>query len=136
MALELLTADDRITVLDTDLDEVTDPDTEASYVLRPLSPEESRKIRKRHTTFVVNKTTHTKDPKVDDDAFADDLIDYVLVDWTGFVAQGQPLPCERVYKLRLDFVRKAALLRLAGGNRTARDPEQHAESFRQPAPVL
>jgi hypothetical protein len=134
--LELLTEDDRITVLDTDLDGVTDPDSEAAYVLRPLTPEQSRKLRKQHTTFVINKRTHTKDPQVNDDAFADDLIDYVLVDWSGMVSKGQPLPCERAYKLRLDFVRKAALLGLAGGNRTERAQERRAESFRQPAPVL
>jgi hypothetical protein len=132
VALELLTEDDRIDVRDTDLDEITDPDVDAAYVLRPLSPEQSRKMRKAHTTHVINKHTHAKDPKIDDDAFADDLIDYVIVGWSGMVSKGQPLPCERIYKLRLDFVRKAALLKIAGGNRTEREQAQRAESFRQP----
>lgn len=133
MALELLTEDDRITVKDTDLESVSDPDKDAYYVLRPLTPEKSRALRKSHTTYVINKRTHAKEPQVDDDAFADDLIDYVLVDWGGMVSKGQPLPCDRAYKLRLDFVRKAALLGIAGGNRTEREQERHAESFRQPA---
>ena len=132
MALELLSEDDRIVVKDADLEDVSDPDKDATYTLRPLTTERQRELTKRHTTYTINKQKQTKEPKVDVAALADDLIDHVLIEWTGINAKGQPLPCERQYKLKLDLVRKNALVGWAGLNRSERE-QQKTDSFRAPA---
>jgi len=133
MALELLDENDRIEVKDSELEDVNDPDQDAAYTLRPISTTKQREITKRHTDHVLNRHTGRKEPKVDGDKVADDLLDFALVSWSGIVHKGKSLPCEREYKLQLDAVRKSGLLIIAGLNRTEREAQAKAESFRSPA---
>ena len=130
MALELLDESDRITVRDAELEDVPDPDKDTTYTLRPITSEKQREIRKRHTTYVPNRNTGRKDPRFDEDAIQDDLLDHAIESWTGIVHKGTPLPCERQYKLKLDVLRKAALLITAGLNRSEREAAAQADSFR------
>lgn len=127
MALQLLSKDTRIEVADADLDGVTDGDPETVYVLRQLTPAESREISRRHTTNPINQRTGRREEQVDLNAVAEDLLDAALVDWRGIVANGVPAECSRENKLLLDAVRRTALLQVAGLNRSA---EVRAASFR------
>jgi len=133
MAVQLLDSDDRIAVKDSELTGVTDGDPETTYLIRPIAVDDHRRIVKAHTTDVVNRRTHQKEPQVDWAAVNDDILDFVLVDWTGIHLKGQPVACSREYKLKLDGVRRQALADVAGMNQIARAPEVRAESFREPA---
>jgi hypothetical protein len=132
--LELRVADDRITVTDAEL--VQDGDKDTTYTLRPLLIDTYRDIVKQHTEYVINKRTHQRDPKTNWEATADALIDYVLLDWSGIHHHGEPVPCDRAWKLRLDAARRDALLEKAGYNEVARPAaEVKQESFREPGSV-
>ena len=134
MPVELKDADDRIIVKDSEVVQDGDPDT--TYTLQPLFVETHREITRVHTEHVLNKRTHQREPRINWEAVADDLIDHVLVDWVGIVHKGQPLPCERVYKLKLDAARRDALLEKAGYNEVLKSPqERRAESFREPEAI-
>lgn len=133
MALNLLDEAARITVVDSELADVYGGDPDTTYTVRQIAPEKHKELREKHATMVLNKKTHQREEKVDTDALVEDLFDYALVDWTGILHRGQPVPCERQYKLLLDFQRKAALVAIAGMNRVE---EVRAESFRYPPQVL
>lgn len=125
MALELLRKGE-FGVQDTELKGVVDPDPEVSYQLRVITREVNREIANRHKPTIVGR-------EADLDAMLDDLIDYALVSWSGFVADGVQAPCTRENKLQLDAARKNALVVRAGSNRRA--PEVRAASFSEPANV-
>lgn len=127
MPVHLFDADERVTVADSDL--VPDGDPETTYTIRLMGIEDHRAIVKARTVDVVNRHTHQKEPKTDWAAVADDVIDFVLVEWAGLLWRGQPVPCIREQKLRLDAVRRGALNDRAGMNQIARAPEVRVESF-------
>lgn len=131
MALELLDDATRIDVKDSELDDIKDGDPDTVYVVRQISPDVRKEIVKRHTSTPINRQTGQRDRVVDNDAYFDDLLDYALVDWRGILLNGEPVPCVRGHKMRLDMPRKLALLGVAGLNRTA--PADRDRSFRSPA---
>lgn len=133
MALELKKADTITTVTDAEL--VPEGDKDTTYQVRHLTTEKHREIEKQNTKMVPNKRTHQREPELDADAFTEDLIDYIVAGWSGVVANGEPLPCTREYKLLLDAARKRALLVYAGSNEIVAAPERRAESFPDAAGV-
>ena len=135
MPVQLQDADDVITAKDSELAGVTDGDPETVYTLRPISVEDHRAITKQHTKEVVNRRTHQKESEVDWGAVNDDVLDFVLRDWTGILRKGRPAPCTRENKLKLDAPRRQALSDVAGLNQVQRAPEVRAESFPEPSPV-
>ena len=135
MARVLLNPDDRIEVHDTDLG-LPDGDPDTVYILRPLTTEAHRDIVKQFTTYVLNKGTHQREPKRDDDAIVDAMYDYVLVDWRGIVDSAhQPVPCTPAAKRGLGTVIRAALLERAGLNQIESVEVAEASSFRGPREV-
>lgn len=135
MPLELLDPEGRIEVKDSDLTGVTDGDPDTVYVLRPIGIEDHRVLTKQNTRDELDRRSHQKVKVTDWNAVADDVLDFVLIEWRGILFRGAAVPCERDFKLKLDYVRKHALSELAGMNQVARAPERRAESFRQPADV-
>lgn len=124
MAVRLLNEDDEITVTDAEI--VEDGDKETTYTLRKITPETQRKIRKANT----RAANHRRAESVNWEAITDDQLDFALKAWTGVVDEGKPVPCERDYKLRLDPVRKGALLERAGLSDIVAAEEARDHSFR------
>jgi hypothetical protein len=131
MAITLLSATARIQVKDSDLEDVSGGDPGTVYTVRQISSDINKELSAKNTTRTPNRRTHRMDSDVDNVALLDDLIDYALLEWTGIVDDGQPAPCTRENKLRLDMPRKLALLSVAGLNQKA--AEVRAESFRESA---
>ncbi len=127
MAVRLLNEDDEITVTDAEIAEDGDKDT--TYTLRKITPETQRKIRRANT----RAGNHRRAESVNWDGVQDDQIDHALKSWTGIVDGGKPVPCERHYKLRLDPIRKAALLDKAGLSDLVDAEEARDRSFRPTA---
>lgn len=134
MALHLLDEGQRYEVSDEKLEDVQGGDPETVYVYRQIPPHVNRQLSKQHTTYPINRRTGQRETVVDHLSLLDDLLDYALIGWRGILHKGQSVPCEREYKVLLDYPRKTALLQLAGMNRTA--PEDREESFRPTADVL
>lgn len=129
MALLVRSEDERIEVCDADLDGVEDGDPETHYTVRVLTQRVIDEIRARHTKHVVNKVTHRREPVTDDRAMAEDLLDYLLVEWQGIVfkATRAPVPCTKEYKTQaLAGARVEALFKLAGVNETERAADRAA----------
>ena len=138
MAVEVRKADDTLTVLDSELDGVTNGDPETTYTLRTLTTDKVRALRKPYQRERMNPRTHQREelPLTDDDtaAYALDLLDYAIVGWSGILYQGQPLECVRQHKDLLDSSRKSGVLAAAGLNRsTPAGGASKDASFRQPA---
>lgn len=137
MALLVRGEDERIEVCDADLDGVEDGDAETVYTVRVLTQRVIDELRAKHTKQIVNRTTHRREPVTDDRAFAEDLLDYLVLDWRGIVfkATRQPVPCTREFKISaLSGARVEALFKLAGVNETER-ADARAASFRPVAGV-
>ncbi|MGE0451790.1 MAG: hypothetical protein AB7Q29_19610 [Vicinamibacterales bacterium] len=136
MAIEILDGDQTVDVRETELRDIENADADVVYTIRKLDPTTHRAITKRHTKpEFVRGVGRVKE--VDLDAVNDDLLDHILVGWSGVLLRGAPAPCERTLKLRgLDWQRKRALLDKAGANEIAREPERRAESFRAAAPSV
>lgn len=131
MALLVRDEGERIEVKDDELEGVEDGDPGTTYVVRPLTQRVIDEIRQRHTRQVINKITHRKDAVTDDRAMAEDLLDYLLMDWSGvlFKTTRQPVPCTKDYKVQaLAGARVEALFKLAGVNEVER-AEVRAASF-------
>lgn len=129
MAIELNREDAEITVCDKDLSGVADGDPDVSYTIRKLTQPIHRKILKQHTSHEFVRGVGRQE-KFDAQAITDDLLDYVLVGWSGVLLKGEPAPCTRDWKLNgLDVDRKRALIDKAGMNEIARVPEVRAASF-------
>jgi hypothetical protein len=124
MAIRLLNADERVTVLDSELLENGDKDT--SYTIRKLTPEAQREIVKRNT----RPGNFRKGDTVNWQKVQDDQIDYIVEDWTGIKAGAEAAPCTRANKLLLDPVRKVALIDRAGLQEIEAVEADRQESFR------
>jgi hypothetical protein len=139
MAKTLKEAGAQFVVRDSEL--VQDGDKDTSYTLRTLTRDKHREIQKANTEKVINKRTHQREDRVDWSAVTDDLIDYVIVAWTGILIGGKPAPCDRAHKLLLDTPTVDAMLERAGLNEvTGRgdegdEGEARDASFRQPPDV-
>lgn len=136
MPRQLQTDDATFDVREDELDDVQHADAEVVYVLRELTTTKWREIKRQHTRKVPNKVTKQMEEVTDQEAFADDITDYVLVDWRGIVERGGvPAPCTRDNKLRLDGIIKAALVARAGLTQIVQAADHRDSSFRSPDPV-
>jgi hypothetical protein len=133
MPRDLSTDQTEFVVQETDI--LADGSADTSYTLRPLTREVRKEILKRHTKQRPDPRTHHMREVVDQDAVGLDLLDYALVNWTGVVDHGEPVPCEYAYKCALDDVIASALLNKAGLNQILAAEVARPESFRGPAPV-
>ena len=136
MALALLDDDATIRVKDSDLG-LDDGDDGTTYILRVVTPQVIKRLRRAHTTKRPTGGQGMADV-LNTDAFGEALWDYVLQGWEGVMFRGQPIaPDDTVpssagpvkAKTQLDGSRKAALLERAGANEVVHDDA----SFR-PAP--
>lgn len=126
--LKLAREAETFTVADVDLP-VPNGDRDVVYTLRPLTRSVRRNVTDKHTRSKPNPQTGRMDLITDGDAVTDDIIDHVLMDWTGILCDGQPAPCTRENKVQLDPVRLRALIERAGMTQAAREVAV-AESFR------
>lgn len=130
MPVELSRDNDIFTVTDAEL--VAGGDPEATLTIRHVSVEKVREFVKKHTEAKWNRGIRTE--TFNEIGFSDDQLDYALVDWTGFTSEGQPVPCTRENKLRLDGGRRAAIIGRATENRVT-PAQARADSFRRPEDV-
>lgn len=135
MPRQLHTEDATFEVCETDLPEIPEADGTVFYTLRELTTAKWREIRRANTTKRPNKQTRQMEAVLDEEAFSDDLVDYVLTDWRGILDRGQPAPCTRENKLRLDGPIKAALVGKAGLTQIVQEPQHREQSFRPTADV-
>ena len=129
MPLVLKSTEDRQPVTDAEL--IDGGAKDVMYVIRHLTTDQHREITRQNTKKKPNKMTHQMEEHVDWAKVSDDLLDYVLTDWSGVIAEDNPLPCTLQYKLLLDAQRKTAILQFAGMNEVLAAPERRAESFRE-----
>lgn len=132
MALKLAGSGDTLTIKDDELG-VANPDADVSYIIRVITREDYKRLHAAQTKRRPNPRTHVMEDVTDWPAVSEDMLDFVLVGWTGILWDGQPAACDREYKLKLDSGRAAQLLQVAGMNQIAQAPEQRAQSFRPPA---
>jgi NAD-dependent oxidoreductase involved in siderophore biosynthesis len=131
MPRQLQSDDYTFEVKETELDDVQDADPQVVYVLRELTTKKWRELNKTHSRKMPNKATKRMEDVVDQEAFADAIVDYVLVDWRGIVERGgNPAPCTTENKHRLDGVLKAALVGRAGLSQIVQASEARDASFR------
>jgi len=128
MPLNLLDADARIDVTDSDLVNVIDPDPSVVYVVRQILPSMRLQLQRRKP----NPQTRQMEP--DEDATLDAMVDYAVVEWRGILLRGEPAPCVKDTKALLDRGRKIAIIAIACSNRQRSDSRE--ESFREPASVV
>lgn len=142
MALTL-TRPDALTIITDDLlarydEQIVDVDPDVTYSLRALRSSDVQRLRQPYITMRYDPKTHRQvENELQPDqaeALALDLIDHVLVAWTGVLDGADPAPCSRDYKAMLDPRRRAALVRIATTNTITR-AEDRATSFRPPAGV-
>jgi hypothetical protein len=128
MALQLMGDDDRIVVRDDDLG-VSGGDPETTYTLKPITRDVYKRTIAGRTKKVPNQRTRQMEDATDWSAVSEDLLDYTLENWSGVLWSGQPAPCDRDMKLKIDPLRAAALLERAGMNQIALGGDR-GESFR------
>lgn len=131
MALRLMSETDTIEVADTELG-VPNGDKDVRYTMRPLTRDVYKRVIKPHTSKKPNPRTRQMEDVVNAEAAQEDLIDTVLVGWTGIVYDGQPAPCDREMKLKLDPFRIGALLEKAGLSQVVEEGDQTASFRRTP----
>lgn len=131
--LQLIDPDVPITVADSELDGIKQGDPETVYHLRPISVDDHRRLSKQNTKDGIDPESRQVVKTIDFEALNDDLLDFCLTGWSGILLKGEPAPCSRENKLKLDGARRVALTNRAGMNQIARVGEDRAASFRQPA---
>lgn len=109
--LQLLSENTNFTVTDAEL--VKDGDHGTAYTLRHILPAERRIIAEKNTSRRANRQTASMQDVVNHIGILEDLVDHAVVDWSGILADGQPAPCTREYKLLLDGFRIEAILERA-----------------------
>ena len=128
MALEL--KDESATWTITDADLIQGGDKETTYTIRRLTLEKHREIRRRHTS----KPTYRRQYEhVNEEAFQDDLFDYVLVGWSGVIVNGKEAPCDSAHRALLDVPRRIQILDAAGMNEIRAQEDARDASFRATA---
>ena len=130
MARSLLHQDAVFPVMEKDLELSMAVDSEAVYHLRVITTDIGREILKRHTRKKPNKHTHRMDDETDDEAAANEMLDYCIVRWEGITNGADPAPCDFTHKMLLPSEVQAALVHIAQEGPTH---EEKAASFRQPA---
>jgi hypothetical protein len=115
----------RVTELDLGLRE---PDPDAVYHIRLLTPEVSFELNKKYTRRVPNPATQRTEESTDGLGLYRATLDYVIDRWEGVVGE-----CDAEHKMKLPEDVQVALLqraRMGGPNADAQ-----AASFRRPAGV-
>jgi len=74
-------------------------DDDVEFKLKYISPEAGRRIRVKHTKKKWKKGVHEE--VVNDDAYSDELADYIIADWKGIEVGDQPAPCTIEWKKKL-----------------------------------
>lgn len=128
MSVRLMQSGDQFTVKDSEL--VSGGDGETSYTVRAITREVKKSLEAKHTSQIPNRRTHQMDSVLNNEAYFDDLLDYVLVDWSGILLGSEPVPCERDHKLKLDVARCMALLERAGMSQIQEGGASKSASFR------
>lgn len=128
MPVQLSHGDQRVTVTDAEI--VSGGDTDTTYTIRLITREARREIVRKHTPARFN---NGRRDEMNSEAISEDLVDYVLVAWTGILFDGQPADCSRTNKLLLDQLRLSALLERAGLSQVIAAEVAQSESFRPPA---
>ncbi len=134
MAIRLIDEDEQFTITDLEL-MGSDGDKDTAYTLRQVSTDTQDAYTKKFTKESFDRKTHMRVKEIDGLALADALIDYVLVDWTGVIFKGQPVPCTLTFKKRLDAARRTLMLERAGVNQRTEEAKTPAETFREPEGV-
>ncbi len=136
MPVHLFDPDARLTVKDADLPGIQQGDPETVYTIRQLDTATHVELIKACTEDKgFDRSTHQRKKELNGPKLSDSLLDYVLVGWTGIVFKGQPVPCVLEHKVKLDALRKAAILEMAGLNTVESPAEVQATSFRGPEVV-
>jgi len=131
MPRQLQSDDYTFEVKETELDDVQNADPQVVYVLRELTTKKWRELNKSYSRKVPNKVTKRMEDVLDQEAFADAIVEYVVVDWRGIVERGgTPAPCTTENKHRLDSVLKGALVSKAGQTQIVEASEARDASFR------
>jgi hypothetical protein len=127
MARELI-RDETFTVTEEELAslpsnplKVVDPST--SYTIRAVTDARVQRLRAKHTS--TKWVNHQMVEKFDGLAFANELIDEVLVDWQGITYHGEAMPCTSENKVGLDESVRTALIERSRMNRIVKE-----DSFR------
>ena len=103
---------------------VVDPST--SYSIRAVTDARVKRLRDKHTSS--KWVNHQLVEKFEALAFANELIDEVLVDWQGITYHGEAMPCTSENKVGLDESVRTALIERSRMNRIVKD-----DSFRTTA---
>lgn len=84
-------------------------DEDVSFKIRYLSPEDARRLRKKHVKKRFKHGSETE--KIDEDAYNNSLTDYMIADWKGVELEtGKPAACDLINKKKLvDISSEAAL---------------------------
>jgi hypothetical protein len=131
MPVSLIDPDARLTIRDADLPNVQGGDKDTVYTYRQIDTATHLALIKEHTEDKgYDRQAHQRRKELNGEALSDALIDYVLTDWSGVTFKGEPVKCEKPYKVRLDAIRRASLLELAGLNQVNTPAEVAAGSFR------
>ena len=72
------------------------------FKVRYLLPEKIRQLRKNHVKMKMKRGQLQE--VVNDDAYNEDLVDYMVVDWKGVELKGKPVECNKENKLLLSNV--------------------------------
>jgi len=131
MPVSLFDSDARLTVKDSDLPGVQVGDPGTVYTIRQIdTPTHVGFIKDCTEDKGFDRQTHQRKRELNGPKLSDTLLDYVLTDWSGVVFRGQPVPCVLEHKTKLDAIRKAAILEVAGLNTVESPAAVQAQSFR------
>ena len=88
--------------------------SDTTLTLRVIGEAQTRALRKKHTK--VEWVNGQRVSSVDGMALGEDIIDAAIVAWEGVLdTKGQPLPCERTFKLLLPERVQADIVRQCAG---------------------
>lgn len=122
-----------VTVTEAELPKVTDPDPDVTYTVRLMSDRRYRDIARRHTKKRPNHRGEMVEV-TDHEALGREVLDTILVGWTGIVARTTDgelvaVPCTIDTKVQLEPAVRGALLDFAFSNQRV-EAQARAESFR------
>lgn len=131
--LALADSEDTFTVTDADLGLIGGSPT-VTYTVRPIPNDEIDEFRKkRRGKKEWNRTARAYEyPEFDQKGFDADMLDRAVVGWAGVMFRGEPAPCTREFKLKLDAIRQQLLVTKATMNRVTEAVAQEdaaADSF-------
>lgn len=117
--------------------------SESVFVLRKLSRAERQQFQRQHTS--KKWVRGVQQERLDAEAFADDVLDAVIVSWrdiyvlepNGSGMTRRALECERPYKIMLPETLKAEIVQMCvGGDMGAWEDGGHADQARPISPTI